>query len=84
MRIISLPCPHCHSRVKAAKSRTMSEMMKEITYMCQNADCGHGFVASLEVLRTLTLSSSPNPEVHIELSQHVRQCAAHQLALSLL
>lgn len=81
MRVISIPCPHCHSPVKAAKSRTMSDMMKEITYMCQNPDCGHVFVASLEVLRTLSLSSMPNPEIRIELSQHVRQCAARQLAL---
>ena len=81
MRDISIPCPHCHSHVKAAKSRTMTDLMKEITYMCQNPDCGYVFIALLEVLRTLTLSSSPNPDIHIELSQHVRQCAANQLAL---
>lgn len=82
MSVISLPCPHCHSRVRAKKSRTMSDMMKEITYMCQNPDCGHVFVASLEVLRTLSLSSTPNPEVRITLSPHVRQAVASQLALS--
>ncbi|WP_080753615.1 ogr/Delta-like zinc finger family protein [Janthinobacterium lividum] len=55
MRVIGLPCPHCEYTVRAVKSRTMSAMFKEITYMCQNPDCGHSFVAGLEVLRTLSL-----------------------------
>ncbi|WP_211461804.1 ogr/Delta-like zinc finger family protein [Collimonas silvisoli] len=81
MRVISIPCPHCRHRVRAAKSRTMSDMMKEITYMCQNPDCGHVFVASLEVLRTLSMSATPNPDVRIHVSQHVRNACANQLAL---
>ena len=81
MRVISIPCPHCQCRVRAAKSRTMSTLMKEITYMCQNPECGHSFVASLEVLRTLSMSAIPNPEVRIHLSQHVRNACANQLAL---
>lgn len=83
MRVISLPCPHCSHKVRAAKSRTMSTMFKEITYMCQNPDCGHVFVAGLEVLRTLSLSAIPAADVRIPLSQHVRQAAANQLTLSL-
>lgn len=83
MRIIGLPCPHCNHRVRAAKSRTMSPMFKEITYMCQNPDCGHVFVAGLEVLRTLSLSANPNAAVQIPLSQHARDAAANQLTLHL-
>lgn len=82
MSVISIPCPHCKSRVLAKKSRTMNCLMKEITYVCQNPDCGHVFVASLEVLRTLSLSSMPNPQIRINISQHVRQGAANQLAFS--
>lgn len=51
--------------------------------MCQNADCGHVFVAGLEVLRTLSLSAIPAADVRIPLSQHVRQTAANQLTLAL-
>ena len=80
MRVISLPCAHCHGTVKAAKSRTMSTMMKEITYICLNPECGHVDVASLEVLRTLSLSAMPDPEICITISQHVRESAASQLA----
>ena len=83
MRVISIPCPHCDHRVRAAKSRTMSGMMKEITYMCQNPECGHIFVASLEVLRTLSPSAIPKPGVNIQLSQHVRHACASALGLAL-
>ncbi|MFJ2986586.1 ogr/Delta-like zinc finger family protein [Collimonas sp. NPDC087041] len=47
MRAISIPCPRCHHRVPVAKNRTMSDMMKEITYMCPNPVCHFIFVASL-------------------------------------
>jgi hypothetical protein len=55
-------------------------MLKEITYVCQNHECGHVFVAPLEVLRTLSLSAMPNPEIVIAISQHLRQSVASQLA----
>ncbi|MFC0351848.1 ogr/Delta-like zinc finger family protein [Undibacterium danionis] len=83
MRVIGLPCPHCKSGVKAIKSRTMSEMFKEITYRCQNEECGHVFIAGLEVLRTVSLSALPNYEVKIPISQHVRHAALNQLSLNL-
>lgn len=83
MRVIGLPCPHCAHSVRAVKSRTMSVMFKEITYMCQNPDCGHVFIAGLEVLRTLSLSSIPSADVRIPMSQHARAAAVNQLALDL-
>lgn len=81
MKISTLPCPHCQGRVRARKTRPMSALMTEITYMCQNPDCGHVFIASLEVVRSLTLPPSPNPEVHIKLSQHARRRTIDQLTL---
>lgn len=49
----------------------------EITYMCKNPECGHIFVAGLEVLRTLSPSAIPDPSVHIQLSKHARSTGAH-------
>ncbi|MFZ6772286.1 ogr/Delta-like zinc finger family protein [Undibacterium sp. SXout7W] len=83
MRVIGLPCPHCEQSVRAIKSRTMSPMLKEITYRCQNEECGHVFVAGLEVLRTLSLSAQPNYAVKIPISQHARASALNQLSLNL-
>ena len=83
MRVIGLPCPHCAYTVRAVKSRMMSAMFKEITYMCQNPDCGHVFVAGLEVLRTLSLSAMPKADIRIPMSQHARTAATNQLAFDL-
>lgn len=83
MRVISMPCPHCTQTVRAIKSRTMSKMFKEITYRCNNVDCGHVFVAGLEVLRTLSLSATPDYAVKIPISQHARASALNQLSLNL-
>lgn len=82
MKISAIPCPLCQSRVRAKKTRPMSALMTEITYMCQNPDCGIVFVASLEVSRALTLPSSPNTDMPIKLSQHVRRCKTSPLTIA--
>jgi len=51
--------------------------------MCQNSECGYSFVARLEVARTLSVSSMPNPEIKVPLSQHINWNAIHQLTLNL-
>ncbi len=83
MRVIGLPCPHCNQSVKAVKSRTLTPLFKEITYRCNNVDCNHVFVASLEVLRTLSLSATPNYDLKIPISKHARSAALNQLSLNL-
>jgi Ogr/Delta-like zinc finger len=79
MRNIGLRCPHCSILPRAVKSRPMSALMKEITYMCQNPECGFCFVARLEIARTLSLSSIPKPGVDVPLSQHINWSAVQQL-----
>ena len=65
-------CPHCKSYAKSVKTRPMGVLMKETTYCCQNLDCGHIFVCTVEVSRTLSPSGMPDPEIQIPLSQHLR------------
>lgn len=83
MRNIGLCCPHCDQAPRAVKSRVLSSLMKEITYMCQNPDCGYAFVARLEIARTLSVSSIPKPELKVPLSQHINWSAINQLSLNL-
>lgn len=58
-----LNCPHCNSRTYARSSKSLSPTYREITFACADASCGHTFVASLSVLRTLSPSARPNPSV---------------------
>ncbi|MFG6711169.1 ogr/Delta-like zinc finger family protein [Burkholderia pseudomallei] len=69
---ITISCPTCLGKAKARSSRMMSRTLREITYRCENDNCGHVYVANLEVVRTLVPSAVPNPEVDIPLSPTVR------------
>ncbi len=67
---ITISCPHCRSRAIAGCSRVLSHTVREITYHCKNADeCGHVYVAQLAIVRTLSPSSAPNPDICIPLSK---------------
>lgn len=82
MRVTVLPCPHCKAGTKVIKTRPVTSTFKEITYQCNDHECGHIFVAGLEVLRTVSLSSKPDHSLKIPISQHVRQAVLSQLALN--
>lgn len=83
MARITIKCPVCLGGSTARSSRAMSRTMREITYRCENDDCGHVYVATLEVVRTLVPSAVPNPEVSIPLSPAVQQrLEKHRVAIA--
>lgn len=71
-RYITIRCPHCQAGAIAVASRELSRTLREVTYRCRNHRCRHAYVAQLEVVRTLSLSSLPCAEVVLPLSPHVR------------
>ncbi|MFP6558130.1 ogr/Delta-like zinc finger family protein [Paraburkholderia sp. B3] len=80
---ITIRCPHCGTRPIARTSREMSGTLRELTYMCQDPECGHTYVANLEIVRTLSPSAKPNPAIRIPFSPHVRERIMKQLELTL-
>lgn len=70
--IPAMRCPHCDGRAQIRTSREVSGTTREITYQCQNDECGHVWVSAITAMRTLTLPSSPNPKVRIPLSARAR------------
>jgi predicted RNA-binding Zn-ribbon protein involved in translation (DUF1610 family) len=80
---ISIACPHCRTLPIARSSRELSATMRELRFICANPDCGHTWIAHLEIVRTLSPSACPNPEVRIPLSPHVRRAVMQQLELCL-
>lgn len=80
MRIM-IRCPHCDSRAIARSSRELSVTMREIIYMCIDPECGHTYVAQLEIVRTLSPSAKPKSEVRLPISPYVRQRVMEQLEL---
>lgn len=61
-------CPHCDSTAVVRSSRRLSPIYREQIMQCTNAHCGHTYVVGAEVLRTLSPSATPNPDVDIPLS----------------
>jgi hypothetical protein len=78
---ITLRCPHCTFRVTARTSRELSRTMREITFMCEDPECAHSFVAHLEAIRTLSPSAKPDPAIDLPLSPHVRERVMQQMQL---
>ncbi|CAN7190423.1 ogr/Delta-like zinc finger family protein [Trinickia sp. LjRoot230] len=80
MRILNR-CPHCRARAIARSSREMSLTFREVTYQCNNPECGHTYVVNMEFARTLSPSATPNLSLSLPFSQHVRERLAQQLEL---
>ncbi|MCD9124011.1 ogr/Delta-like zinc finger family protein [Cupriavidus sp. UGS-1] len=59
----------------------MTLTMREITYQCRNPECGHTFVVTAEVSRTLSPSAMPNPNVLLPISEVVKARLMRQLEL---
>lgn len=46
-------------------SRELSPLYREQLMQCSNALCGFTYIVGAEVLRTISPSAMPNPDVHI-------------------
>ena len=68
-----MACPHCEFDSVIRTSWVMTKLMRETTYQCTNPECGHTFIALTEIVRTLSPSATPDPQVNIPLSSHVRR-----------
>lgn len=68
-----MECPHCKAASEIRTSKSVSATMRETIYQCTNAECGHTFVATTEIVRTLSPSATPDPTIHLPLSTHVRR-----------
>jgi transposase len=65
---ITINCPHCQSRTVAMKYQEIGKTLSEISYQCTDIECGHTFVATLRMARSLSPSAKPSQEVDLPLS----------------
>lgn len=73
-------CPHCKSAAATRTSKPLSELSREIYYQCTNPECGHTWVSLLSAIRTIVPSRTPNPNVHIPLSEKTGHTVAMETA----
>lgn len=62
------PCPHCAWGAVVRTSRRLSPLFYEQRLTCTNPDCGHTFVASLIIERTISPSAMPNPAIKLPIA----------------
>lgn len=68
-----LACVHCGQSAVIRTSTQVTRLTREYVFCCTNPECGHTFVALMEVVRTLSPSATPDPCVSLPLSAHVRR-----------
>lgn len=77
-----MPCPHCGHRARIRTSRLLAPVYAEAYLQCSNHLCGHVFVCAMQVLRSVSPSACPNPEIQIPLARNViASVLAQQLEL---
>jgi hypothetical protein len=59
-------CPHCQALAKVRSSKQLTPLFKELRFQCQDLECGHTFVASLNIDRTIVPSLKPNPRIKLK------------------
>ncbi len=62
-------CPHCEALAKVRDSVRLTPLVKELRYQCSNLECGHTFVATLSIERTIVQSAKPNPRIKLPIGQ---------------
>jgi len=65
-------CPHCNEIAVARTTREVTPLFKEMRFQCTNVEserpCGHTFVASLVIERTIVPSACPNPRIQLPIA----------------
>lgn len=72
---LRLRCPHCDGLAKLRTSRDITPLYRELRFQCSNVEdlddqgaCGHTFVASLVIERTIVPSARPNPRIKLPIA----------------
>lgn len=55
--------------------------MRELTFQCSDVECSYSYVASLEIVRSLSPSGKPRESVHVPMSKHVHERVMKQMQL---
>lgn len=62
---LTLACPHCASVLKVRSSRTVTPMVRQVSLLCLNDECGASFGADLTITHAIAPSAQPNPAVKL-------------------
>jgi len=61
-------CPHCLAKARVRSSCEETNLSKRLNMECSNFDCGHTFVAALDIIHTVRPSACPDSRVQLRMS----------------
>lgn len=77
-------CPHCNAQAKVRSSKTLTPLYRELRFQCTNVEgddpCGHTFLASFEITRTIVPSARPNPRIRLPIGMPRPMTPANDVA----
>lgn len=65
---MAVQCPHCLNLAQLRTSKVLTPLVKELRFQCMDVECGHTFVASLTIDRTICPSARPNPRIQLRMA----------------
>ncbi|HEX7856014.1 MAG TPA: ogr/Delta-like zinc finger family protein [Sphingobium sp.] len=71
-RIPPIACPHCGRTPRVRGSEQITPLIREVRYLCDNDECGHSFVATIEIVRTVRPSLRPNAGISLPVLPHLK------------
>lgn len=77
-----LLCPHCQSNAHIRTSLQVSPVLREMTMVCKDPECGHTFIVHAEAARTLSPSAKPDPDVHLPISERTREMLSQHSSMT--
>ncbi|PPU10261.1 ogr/Delta-like zinc finger family protein [Xanthomonas arboricola] len=70
-----LRCPHCDAAAIVRSSVSHNRLLRESMLQCRNALCGHTFTAYTEIVRTISPSACPSPDICLPISSAAEKAA---------
>lgn len=75
-------CPHCKARCYVRTSVELSDLTRELMFLCTDVECAHSFVVRAEAVKTLSPSGKPDPSIYLPMAENVRKRVAAHASLS--
>ncbi|AZZ97989.1 ogr/Delta-like zinc finger family protein [Pseudoalteromonas sp. R3] len=75
---LGIDCPHCGHRANQRRTKKQSQLTREKVYRCSNEDCNFVFATLEEIVRTVTPSANPNPDVNLPMSARAQWCESQR------
>lgn len=75
-------CPHCGAKSHSRTSRFVSDLVRDVVFVCTDIECGHTFLAQLAAVRTISPSSKPRQGIFLPMSEVKQKLIRDQVSLN--